>query len=140
MVAPKQHIEDYIPHRFPFVMVDNLLNVSRESFESDFSIDENNILVKNNFFQEAGLIENIAQTCAASFGYLDKAENENPKIGFIGAISRLTVHELPAVHSKINTIVTPTHQLGNIIMVLGRNFMDGRILMECEMKIVISES
>ena len=139
MVVHQQNIEDYIPHRFPFIMINNLLNVSAERFESDFFIEKNNILVKNNIFQEAGLIENIAQTCAASFGYLDRAENESPKIGFIGAISRLILHELPPVHSKINTIVTPTHQLGNIFMVLGRNFLDGRLLMECEMKIVISE-
>ena len=139
MVVRKQNIEDYIPHRFPFVMIDNLLNVSAERFESDFFIDKNNILVQNNIFQEAGLMENIAQTCAASFGYLDRAENENPKIGFIGAISRLIVHELPSVNLKINTIVTPTHQLGNIYMVLGQNFLDGHLLMECEMKIVISE-
>lgn len=121
-------------------MIGNLLHVSKEVFESDFFIDESNILLKDDFFQESGLIENIAQTCAASFGYLDRVENEYPRIGFIGAISRLIIHELPPVNSKINTIVTPTHQLGNIFMVLGRNFLDGRMLMECEMKIVISES
>jgi len=136
MVVSKENIEDCIPHRFPFIMIDNLLVVNQEHFESDFIIEENNVLVKNNIFQEAGLIENIAQTCAASFGFLDRAENEEPKIGFIGAISRLVVYELPPVYSRITTVVTPTHQLGNIYMVIGRNFLDGRILLECEMKIV----
>lgn len=136
MVVQKENIEDYIPHRFPFIMIDNLVIVNKEHFESDFVIDENNILVKNDIFQEAGLIENIAQTCAASFGFLDKAENDKPKIGFIGAISRLVLYELPPVNSKITTVVMPTHQLGNIFMVIGRNYLDGRMLLECEMKIV----
>ena len=136
MVVLKENIENYIPHRFPFIMIDNLLIVNQEYFESDFRIDENNILVKNNFFQEAGLIENIAQTCAASFGFLGKEKNEKPKIGFIGAISRLVLFELPPGNSKITTVVTPTHQLGNIFMVIGRNYLNGRILLECEMKIV----
>jgi 3-hydroxyacyl-[acyl-carrier-protein] dehydratase len=33
----------------------------------------------------------------------------------------------------------PTHQLGNIVMVSGKNYLDGQLLLECEMKIVITE-
>ena len=138
MIVLKENIENYIPHRPPFVMIDNLLSVSKERFESDFEIDANNLFLKDNIFQEGGLIENIAQTCAASFGFLDSAENAEPKIGFIGAISRLVLYELPPLYSKINTEIVPTHQLGNIVLVTGRNFLDGRILLECEMKIVIT--
>ena len=127
-----------MPHRPPFIMIDNLISVSRERFESDFAVEEDNVLVKSGFFQETGLIENIAQTCAASFGYLDRSESGEPKIGFIGAISRLEVHELPPILVTIKTIVTPTHQLGNIVMITGRNYLDGRVLLECEMKIVIT--
>lgn len=136
MLVSKENLLNFIPHRPPFVMIDNLISVSRECFVSAFKIENDNILVQSDFLQEAGLIENIAQTCAASFGYLDSLEDGEPKIGFIGAISRLEVHELPPVLSEINTIVTPTHQLGNIFMVTGKNYLNGRILLECEMKIV----
>jgi 3-hydroxyacyl-[acyl-carrier-protein] dehydratase len=61
------------------------------------------------------------------------------KIGFIGAISRLEVFELPAINTTITTIVTPLHQLGNIYLVKGESFLEGRILLGCEMKIVVSE-
>ena len=138
MIVSKENIEDFIPHRPPFVMIDNLISVNEALFESDFSVSESNVLVESGFLQEAGLIENIAQTCAASFGFLDKEKDGQPKIGFIGAISRLELFELPPVTSKINTVVIPTHQLGNIIMVTGQNFLDGRMLLTCEMKIVIS--
>lgn len=139
MVVPQNEIEVFIPHRHPFVMIDNLLTVQSDMFESDFYISEDNILIENGQFQEGGLIENIAQTCAASFGFLDKDKNDKPKIGYIGAISKVLIHELPPVNSKIATIVQPTHQLGNIFMVQGRNYFEGRLLLECEMKIVVTE-
>jgi 3-hydroxyacyl-[acyl-carrier-protein] dehydratase len=136
MIVDQENITDYIPHRAPFIMVDNLVQVTKERFESDFYIAEDNVLVKDGFFQEGGLIENIAQTCAASFGFIDRAGDGEPAIGFIGAVSRLQLFDLPAAGHKINTIVTPTHQLGNIFMVTGRNYLDGKMLLECEMKIV----
>lgn len=139
MIVAKEVITDYIPHRPPFVMVGNLISATRDRFESDFGIESGNVLVRDGFFLETGLIEHIAQTCAASFGYLDSEEGGEPKIGFIGAVSKVLVTELPPVGATIRTVVTPLHQLGNIYLVKGESFLDGRILLGCELKIVVSE-
>ena len=139
MKVTKHAINQYIPHRAPFVMVDNLVAAVAERFESDFYIDPENVLVKDGFFQESGLLENIAQTCALAFGFLASEAGGAPKIGFIGAISKVQVYELPSVNSTIQTIITPLHQLGNIYLVQGESFVEGRILLGCEMKIVVSE-
>ncbi|MCE7065856.1 hypothetical protein [Dyadobacter sp. CY326] len=139
MTVAKDAINQYIPHRAPFVMIDNLVSASQERFETDFYITADNLLVADGFFQESGLLENIAQTCAASFGYLDQQAGGAPKIGFIGAITKVEIHELPPVHSTIKTVVTPLHQLGNISLVQGESFLEGRILLGCEMKIVVTE-
>ena len=138
MIVTKEKIADIIPHRPPFVMIDNLVEVNESRFESDFFIQEDNVLVRSGFFEESGLIENIAQTCAAGFGYLDHEKGGEAKIGFIGAVSKLELFELPLAHSTINTIVTPTHQLGNIFLVKGENYCNGRKLLECEIKIVVT--
>jgi predicted hotdog family 3-hydroxylacyl-ACP dehydratase len=139
MVVSKEFITSYIPHRAPFIMVDNLVNITQERFETDFLIELDNILVENGIFQETGLIENIAQTCALSFGYLGSQDGNEAKIGFIGAISKLEVFGLPPVTATIQTIVSPLHQLGNIYLVKGESFLEGRILLGCEMKIVVAE-
>ncbi|MBO9611521.1 MAG: hypothetical protein J7619_02440 [Dyadobacter sp.] len=139
MIVAKDAITDYIPHRPPFVMIDNLVSATRERFESDFTVTGDNVLVQDGFFQETGLIEHMAQTCAASFGYLDREEGGEPKIGFIGAVSKVLVTELPPVGATIRTVVIPVHQLGNIYLVKGESFLDGRILLGCELKIVVSE-
>lgn len=138
MNIKKEDITNFIPHRAPFLMIDNLILANAERFESDFFIEDNNVLVRSGHFEESGLIENIAQTCAAGFGFLDHGKDEKPKIGFIGAVSKLEVFELPPVHSKIDTVVTPTHQLGNIFLVKGENYCNGRKLLECEIKIVVT--
>lgn len=138
MIAAETEITNLIPHRKPFVMIDTLISATPEVFESDFYIGHDNILVADGFFEASGLIENIAQTCAAGFGYLDSASGAAPKIGFIGAVSKVEVFALPEVNNKINTIVTPTHQLGNIFLVKGENYCNGCKLLECEIKIVVT--
>ena len=45
--------------------------------------------MKDNRLTEPALIENIAQTCAAGFGYLGSQTEGQPRIGYIGAISDL---------------------------------------------------
>jgi 3-hydroxyacyl-[acyl-carrier-protein] dehydratase len=139
MIMFKERILDFLPHRAPFVMVDSLVSVTAERFESEFEVADDNVLVANGAFSESGLLENIAQTCAAGFGYLDSKQGGQPKIGYIGAMSRVHVHALPPSATRIRTVVVPTHQLGNIVMVSGKNYLDGQLLLECEMKIVITE-
>ncbi|CAG5067669.1 hypothetical protein DYBT9623_00390 [Dyadobacter sp. CECT 9623] len=139
MLITRESITDYIPHRAPFIMVDSLISVTEARFETEFRIEADNLLVANGYFQETGLIENIAQTCAASFGYLAKEQAGEAKIGFIGAIGKLEVFELPPVGATVQTIVIPLHQLGNIYLVKGESFLEGRILLGCEMKIVVTE-
>jgi len=58
-----------IPQRPPFVMVGELIEYNETGFTSTFSIDADNIFVKNGRFTEEGILENIAQTAAAGAGY-----------------------------------------------------------------------
>ena len=137
MENDSKNIISLLPHRPPFVMVSELIKVTDNQFESEFFVHAENLFVKDGILTEAALIENIAQTCAAGFGYLDQQNDEEPKIGFIGSISRLKVHQLPPVDSKIITKATVTFKLGNIFVVKGENFLGEEKLVECEMKIVI---
>ncbi|WP_439556978.1 hypothetical protein [Dyadobacter sp.] len=139
MIVSKESVTTYIPHSAPFIMVGNLLHATQELFETDFFVENDNMLVEEGFFQASGLIENIAQTCALSFGYLGRQEGGEAKIGFIGAVSKLEVFELPPASATIRTRVSPLHQLGNIYLVKGESFLEGRILLGCEMKIVVAE-
>lgn len=138
MKVTKDSIQTILPHRPPFVMIDNLLEAQSDSFESDFWIEKDNIFVEGDYLLESALIENIAQTCAAGFGYQDSLSGGAPKVGFIGAVSKLQVFVLPKVETRITTKVVITHQLGPIFLAKGENFQNGELLLECEVKIVVN--
>ncbi|MBC7864992.1 MAG: hypothetical protein IAF38_18605 [Bacteroidia bacterium] len=138
MLLTEENIESVIPQRNPFVMVSDLIEATPLKFESEFFVRAENIFVKNGILQEAALIENIAQTCAAGFGFLNKQAGIKPSVGFIGAITKLKVHHLPPVNSQIKTTAIVAHQLENVYLIKGQNFLDGKILLECELKIVVT--
>ena len=64
-------ILDLIPQRPPFVMVDELLHYDPILSNTRFLIKESNILVENGLLSECGVIENMAQSCAARIGYVN---------------------------------------------------------------------
>jgi len=139
MLLTKENITKIIPQQFPFVMVDNLVSADETGFKSTFKVEESNLFLKDGKLQEPALIENIAQTVAAGFGYVDKQGGGKPKIGFIGGISKLKIHALPLLNKTIETNVIHLHQFENIYLIRGENFCDGDLLVECEMKIVIEK-
>ena len=138
MVITKENIESVLPHRSPFIMIDNLIEASTVEFETDFIVQPDNIFMKNDVLQEPALIENIAQTCAAGFGYLNSQSDGNATLGFIGAVPKLELFNLPSVNSKITTKAQVTYQFQNVFLVKGENYCDNTKLLECEMKIVIT--
>lgn len=137
MLIAKNNITSVIPQRAPFVMIDELISATPEGFETRFLVHADNIFIKDNTLTEGALIENIAQTCAAGFGYLQRNENSEPRIGFIGGISKLIVHSLPHINQQVETKVSVLYQLDNVNLVKGESFVNGQLLLECEMKIVV---
>lgn len=138
MIVSEEHIGSLLPQKEPFIMVSQLLAASEQQFETDLFIRDTNIFLKNGVLQEAALIENIAQTCAAGFGYLTQTSGQQPRLGFIGSITKLRTYSLPLVNTRILTTVKIMHQLENVYLVKGQNSYLGKQLLECEMKIVIN--
>jgi 3-hydroxyacyl-[acyl-carrier-protein] dehydratase len=136
MKISKENIQYYIPQRAPFIMIDNLVEASEEKFETDFLVTTDNIFLEEGILREFALIENIAQSSAAGLGYINSSSKSGKVEGFIGAISKLTVYGLPKIHDTIQTIVTPLYKFENIYLLKGENYVGGKKLLECELKLV----
>jgi predicted hotdog family 3-hydroxylacyl-ACP dehydratase len=136
MKISKTEIENYIPQRKPFIMIDNLVNAAPEKFESDFLVLRENIFVEKGVLREFALIENIAQTSSAGLAITKKHTGKKDADGFIGAISKLSLYELPKVHDTIYTIVTLVAWFENMYLLKGENYLNGNKLLECEIKLV----
>jgi len=137
MLLTEEETANIIPQKLPFVMIDSLIAVNDKSFTSSFFAKEDNLFSKNGKLHEPALIENIAQTVAAGFSYVDRQKGGEPQVGFIGGISKLKIHLLPSIGDEITTTVTLQHQFENIFLVKGENFVGDNPLVECEMKIVV---
>jgi predicted hotdog family 3-hydroxylacyl-ACP dehydratase len=134
-----EQITQFIPHRDPFVMVDNLLEYSPEQVVSSFLIRPNNILVTDGYFQEAGIIENIAQTVALRSGYEATQQNLPPRVGFIAAIKDFKLFNLVPVGQEIITTATVTHNMGDILIIKGKSEYLGVPVAACEMRLFLEK-
>lgn len=137
MLASKPDIEKYIPQREPMVMIDELISAEAHLAVTSFFVDETNLFVEDGFLNEAGLVENIAQTAAAQVGYLSAKENLPVPLGFIAAIRNLHIDRFPLTGSQIRTTVTVVNKVLDITIVKGSVQQDGEELCRCEMRIYI---
>jgi len=132
-------ITSLIPHRPPFVLIDRLLEAEEDTFVTEFTIPGDHLLVKDGYFQESGMLENMAQSVAAGVGYLGVKRGQEPKVGYIGAISRAEVLKLPRAGQTLTTRVKITHRLDPIISVQGECFHKDEKLLVGEIKLVLNE-
>ena len=136
MIIMKEDIQNFIPQRPPFIMIDNLLEVTGDCFKTDFWILPANIFVENGSLREFAMIENIAQSSAAGLAFVRKHPHGQKPGGYIGAVSRLKIFELPKVNDRIHTVVKLIAQLENMFLLRGENYLGDIKLMECEIKLV----
>jgi len=129
-----------IPQQPPFVMVDKLLFCTRQTTKTTLTVRNENIFVDNGVLAEAGLIENIAQTCAARVGDIDnKQGNNSVKIGFIGMIRNMEINRLPKVGETLVTQVDLMDEVFQISLVNATVSIENEIIATCEMKISITD-
>ena len=133
----QENILDLVPQRAPFLMVDGILESDEKKTITSFHIKEDNILVKDGKFSEAGLIENIAQTAAARAGYIVQQENMPVMIGYIGAIKDLQIFNLPKISDNLETEIIIKNQIFDVTLISGTVRCNGVVMAQCEMKIFI---
>jgi predicted hotdog family 3-hydroxylacyl-ACP dehydratase len=139
MLAQGEEILKYIPQRPPFVFVDRLIEVDEKNVVSGFLILEDNPLLENGFLSESGLVENIAQTAAAGAGYHCITNNKPVLPGFIGAVKKLTIVDLPKINDHIITTVNVVNEIMNASVIHGKVELNGKIIAECDMNIFIQK-
>ena len=99
----KYDILTLLPQRPPMVMVDRLLHCDPVVTLTELTVREDNIMVEDGRMSACGLIENIAQTCAARMGYINLSNGKEVRVGVIGALRDMEIHSLPKVGDTIAT-------------------------------------
>jgi len=120
-------------------MVDGLQMSDAQQTISSLTVDTENIFVKDGFFREPGLIENIAQTAALRSGFEASETGSNPQVGFIGSVKKMKIYSLPEVGETLHTKLTILMQMENISVIKGEVSVNGNLIAEGEMNIFLQE-
>ena len=133
-----------IPEKPPIEMVDKLWYNDDTTTISGFTVSSTNIFCEDGLFREPGIVENIAQTAALRVGYIvsqmeKNGEKVDPPVGYIGAIKKLIIHQLPKVGSELRTEVRIEHVVFDVTLISGKTTLNGELVAECEMKIFLKK-
>lgn len=99
------------------------------------------MLGDNGKLSAGGIIENMAQTCAARIGYINKfMESKTVKIGVIGSIKNLTINSFPNVGDVLTTTVEETFSgMLNMTLLNAKIECNNNIVAECEIKVALTD-
>lgn len=128
-----------IPQRPPMIMIDMLTHYDPIVTCSSFTIKESSCFVEDDLLLPPGLVENIAQTCAARIGYINLQNNQEVKLGVIGSVQNLKVETLPKVGQTLTTKIEVTDTVFNVTIVKATVSTEEVVNSQCVMKIAIIE-
>ena len=139
IIADGEFLKTLIPQKDPFVMVDALTDYSETHIVSNFTANPDNILVDNDKFSAPGLIENMAQTVALHTGYKYFLNKQPAPTGYIGAIKKAEIFQLPKISNKVTTTVNILHDIMGVTLVEAKVEYEGVLLACSEMKTALAQ-
>lgn len=133
-------VHDLLPQQEPFVMIGSLVHLDKILTVTETEVQADNIFVDQNHFSASGLMENIAQTCAARIGYINKyILKKGIQLGFIGAVRNFEVISLPEVGDVITTRVEVKEEVFGMILAEAVIMCGDKVLVTSDMKIAVKQ-
>ena len=129
---------ELIPQRPPMVLVDRFEGIDAEGVSTTgYTVVPAGLFVAGGRMSECGIIEHMAQSAAARIGWCCRAEGRPVPVGFIGAVSRLELHDLPRTGAHLRTRLHIVQEIGPLSLAEVRTAADGRPLAEGNLKIYL---
>lgn len=129
---------ELIPQRPPMVLVDRFEGIDAEGVSTTgYTVEPAGLFVAGGRMSECGIIEHMAQSAAARIGWCCRAEGRPVPVGFIGAVSRLELHDLPRTGVHLRTHLRIVQEIGPLSLAEVRTEADGRPLAEGNLKIYL---
>lgn len=133
-------IHELLPQQEPFVMIGTLIHFNHTCTITETEIKSDNIFVDNGCFSASGLMENIAQTCAARIGYVNKyILKKGIQLGVIGAVRNFEIIDHPKVGDVLTTQVNVKEEVFGMTLAEATIKCSGKIIVSTEMKIAVKE-
>lgn len=138
-ILDKEAVENLLPQKFPFVMVDKMFSFDETSLVAGLKIQSENIFTENGIFLEAGLIEHMAQSVALHTGYAFFLKQEKAPTGYIGSIKQIDIKKLPSVNDEIQSTITIIQEFAGITLVDIVTTLNNEEIANGQMKTVLAK-
>ena len=132
-------LKELLPQRPPFVMIDRLVSSDAVFSVTELEVRSDNVFVESGRFSASGLVENIAQTCAARIGYINLNNGGSVKIGVIGSISNMEILRTPEIGEHLTTTIELLEEVFQVTLVKATVRSSGEDLVRCNMKIALTD-
>lgn len=135
-------IHAYLPHTYPMLAVDKILEIHSEGVVCAYTVPADSVFLDGEHLSEVGLIENAAQaaSCIVAQGYSSEGKEV---IGFISSIRTVLIHHLPPTKATIVTRATLLSRYDgenySTCRLQCRTFHGEMLLLEGEINLFIQE-
>lgn len=134
-------VHTVLPQQEPFVMIGCMTHFEMTTSTTETLIREDNIFVDNGCFSASGMMENIAQTCAARVGYYNKCIlHKDVQVGFIGAVRNYSIKALARVGQIITTKVDIVEEVFGMTLANAEVRCGEQLLATAEIKLSVRNS
>lgn len=135
-------VENILPQRSPFIMISRITGYEDGTACTELDVAQDNIFVDDGLLSYSGLVENMAQTCAAMVGYHNRYVLGNGVcIGMIGAVRNVMIHSRPSVGQTVCTRIEVITEVFNVKMAKAEiRDAGGNLMAEGIMKIALTDS
>jgi len=128
---------ELIPQREPIQMTDTLYEASETDARTGFVIRKDNIFLEDGHLSEMGVIENMAQSAAATAGVRTYINGEKPLLGYIGEIKKCIFHRLPEVGETLDADVHYVSEAAGVVLYNIESHTGKGPCAECRMKVFL---
>ena len=140
------NVLELLPQRPPFIMVDKLIHYDPKTAKTIFTVRVDNMFCIDGVMEEAMLVENIAQTCAARTGYKQRlaniphhCEDDSIKIGVIAMIQSMEIERRPLVGETLETTMAIEEEVFATTMVCAEVKAGDETIASCRMKLFLTD-
>ena len=116
-----------------------MLNCDMTDAVTEFVVREDNIFLDNMTLAPTGIIENIAQSCAARMGCINMQQEESVKLGFIGDIRNCQIIRRPKCHEKMTTYVNIIEDIFNLTLASVTVKVGDEVISTARIKIALTD-
>lgn len=132
-------VRTLLPQQPPFVMIDRLVYFDPIVSITELEVRTDNLFCEDGVLSAYGMIENVAQTCAARIGFINQISGEPIKLGFIGAIRQLDITRLVNTGELLSTTIRVNEEVFSMTLVSATIHVGDECVLSCEMKIALSD-